>query len=87
MLGGASLALVQWHSARPRARGFMRRGTKLDEGPRATICAIKHCVQAANDKGLQMEAFEIKHLRRLILVGSERFELSTYGLRVRCSTS
>lgn len=34
-----------------------------------------------------MEAFEIKYLRFLKLVGSARFELATYGLRVRCSTS
>lgn len=36
---------------------------------------------ARNDKGLQLEAFEIKHLRGLKLVGSARFELATYGLR------
>ena len=53
----------------------------------AIDCAIKTISTARNDNGLRVEAIKIKYLRRLYLVGSARFELATYGLRVRCSTS
>ena len=42
---------------------------------------------AQRQKGFLEKPFKIKHLANLKMVGTERFELSTYGLRVRCSTS